>query len=159
MGNVYVELQSSWGRRSKATWTASLGALFVIIFVVGWISTNFIALEYYGGSLRAVAQAVLKQGLVDFVVQNAPRGSAKATIGYLSWVLFQAFLYSYLPGKLCHGQLTPAGNLLQYTTNVSRSHAGKLGLGRNMCPLSNCSVGSQATIFVNTVLIQVLHFC
>ena len=67
MGNVYVELQSGWGRRSKATWTASLGALFVIIFVVGWISTNFIALEYYGGSLRAVAQAVLKQGLVDFV--------------------------------------------------------------------------------------------
>ena len=117
MSNVYVELQSSWGRRSKATWTASLGALFVIIFVVGWISTNFIALEYYGGSLRAVAQAVFKQGLVDFVAQKAPRGSKAATMGYLSWVIFQAFLYSYLPGKLCYGQLTPAGNLLQYTTN------------------------------------------
>jgi 7-dehydrocholesterol reductase len=117
MSNVYVEVESSWGRRSKATWTASLGALFIIVFVVCWVGTNWVALEYYGGSLRSVAQAALKQGLVSFTIQHAARPTMRASIGYLTWVIFQAFLYSYLPGKLSYGQLTPAGNLLQYTTN------------------------------------------
>ena len=40
-----------------------------------------------------------------------------ATFGYLTWVSVQALLYSYLPGPTSYGQMTPAGNLLQYTTN------------------------------------------
>lgn len=30
---------------------------------------------------------------------------------------FQALLYHYVPGKTCHGQQTPGGNVLSYTTN------------------------------------------
>lgn len=116
MTAAYAEIQG-WGRRSKASWTASLGALLIVTLCPVWLITNWIALEFYGGSLRAVAQAALKQGIVEFAAQHAPQPNLRATAGYLCWVAFQAFLYSYLPGKLCFGQMTPAGNLLKYTTN------------------------------------------
>jgi 7-dehydrocholesterol reductase len=116
MTDVVLEVQG-WGRRSKASWTASLGALLIVTLCPVWLITNWIALEYYGGSLRAVAQAALKQGIVEFAVHHAPQATFQATAGYLAWVLFQAFLYSSLPGPLCYGQMTPAGNLLKYTTN------------------------------------------
>ena len=42
--------------------------------------------------------------------------SLKAAMVYFSWVLFQAALYTFLPGK-GKGQLTPAGQLLEYNVN------------------------------------------
>lgn len=116
MADVYLEVQN-WGRRSKANWFASLGAALIVTLCPVWLITNWIALEYYGGSLRLVAQAALKQGIVEFANQHAPQPNFRATAGYLAWVTGQAFLYSYLPGPTSYGQMTPAGNLLKYTTN------------------------------------------
>ena len=107
----------TWGRRAHASWTQTLGALFIITACPIWIITNWIALEYYGGSLQAMIQSLFKLGLTQFADLHAPRHSIPATSGYLAWVSFQAFLYSKLPGPSSKGQLTPAGNLLSYTTN------------------------------------------
>lgn len=43
--------------------------------------------------------------------------SVKACIGYLIWLVFQANLYIFLPGRTSSGRLTPAGNVLKYNTN------------------------------------------
>lgn len=116
MADVVVEV-TTWGRRSHASWTASLGALLIVTFCPVWIITNWIALEHYGGSLQATVHSLLRLGLFEFVTLHAPRPSLQAAAGYLTWLSFQAFLYSKLPGPLSKGQMTPAGNLLFYTTN------------------------------------------
>jgi 7-dehydrocholesterol reductase len=117
MADVYLDIQKGWGRRTKASWFASLGAGLIVTLCPCWLITNWIALEYYGGSLRLTAQAALKQGIVEFAAQHAPQPTFRASAGYLTWVSVQALLYNYLPGPLSYGQMTPAGNLLKYTTN------------------------------------------
>jgi 7-dehydrocholesterol reductase len=88
-----------------------------MIFLPSLILTNWVALEYYGGSLRAVVQAALKQGIIEFTRTHAAMPDLRATVGYFIWVVVQALLYNYLPGPVSYGQFTPAGNLLQYCTN------------------------------------------
>ena len=112
-----VRASTTWGRRSHASWKAALGAFAVVILSPIWIITNWIALEYYGGSLRAAVQALLRQGVVGFTVQHTPKPAFQTTVGYLAWVSFQAILYGNLPGPTSSGQMTPAGILLTYTTN------------------------------------------
>lgn len=43
-------------------------------------------------------------------------------VGFICWVLFQALLYTVLPGRGT-GQLTPAGNLLAYRINGFKAWA------------------------------------
>lgn len=107
----------TWGRRSHASWRASLGSLCLVALCPIWLISNWIALEYYGGSLRATAQAFLKLGPSEYIARHAPEPTFKATVGYLAWISFQALLYGHLPGPDSKGQMTPAGNLLTYTTN------------------------------------------
>ncbi len=76
----------------------------------------WIALQHFDGSLSAMVSSLQSAGLVSFCKQFAPAASVRATTGYTIWVLFQALLYTILPGKSA-GQLTPAGHLLEYSTN------------------------------------------
>ena len=73
MADVYLEVQQGWGRRAKASWFASIGAGLIVTLCPCWLITNWIALEYYGGSLRLTARAALKQGLGEFVTHHVPR--------------------------------------------------------------------------------------
>ncbi|KAF2138354.1 uncharacterized protein K452DRAFT_328886 [Aplosporella prunicola CBS 121167] len=77
---------------------------------------SWIALEHFGGSLFAALSALHVDGLQPFLGKYGPGGNKKVTIAYVAWVLFQALLYTILPGR-SKGQLTPAGNLLEYRTN------------------------------------------
>ena len=106
-----------WGRKTEATWATAAGSLFLVSMCPVWIIANWITLEYFGGSLFAFFSALSSDGLIHFTQQYVPRSSMRATVGYASWLLFQATLYSLLPGPLSTGQLTPAGNLLKYKTN------------------------------------------
>ncbi|KAH6974641.1 ergosterol biosynthesis ERG4/ERG24 [Ilyonectria sp. MPI-CAGE-AT-0026] len=75
----------------------------------------WIALEYFEGSLLGA----LKEAYVlrlSFVKQYAPSADLRVTIAYFIWVLFQAALYTVLPGRST-GQLTAGGKLLTYRTN------------------------------------------
>ena len=106
-----------WGRRSHANWLASFAALFIVLAAPTWTIANWITLEHYDGSLRATAQAAFRLGLPGLLAKHAPIPTLQTTVGYLAWVSAQAFLYSHLGGPASKGQLTPAGNLLSYTTN------------------------------------------
>jgi 7-dehydrocholesterol reductase len=116
MADVVVNV-TTWGRRHRASWKSALFALAIVTLSPVWIVTNWIALERYGGSLQAVARSLLKHGISNFYYANAPAFSSQALLAYLAWVSFQAFLYNRLPGPISQGQMTPAGNLLIYSTN------------------------------------------
>lgn len=60
---------------------------------------------------------MLRLGVFSFMAQYGPKPAARATVGYLIWIVTQTLFYQFLPSKLSCGQLTPAGNLLKYRTN------------------------------------------
>ncbi|KAF1986416.1 ERG4/ERG24 ergosterol biosynthesis protein [Aulographum hederae CBS 113979] len=78
----------------------------------------WITLEHFDGSFLNMARAMYEMGFLQFLAQFGPSPSPPLQVvgGYAVWVLFQAALYTILPGK-SKGQLTPAGNLLEYWTN------------------------------------------
>lgn len=80
------------------------------------VSMFWIGLEYFDGSLLSTMIELNDVGFARFMNLYAPSISSKAVTMYVSWVLFQAALYTLLPGK-GFGQMTPAGYLLQYNTN------------------------------------------
>lgn len=106
-----------WGRKTKARASASVGALLMCTCCPALVLMNWIALEQYEGSLLNTFKAARAQGPFLFLLRNFPRPTIAATAGYAFWILSQAALYAFLPGKVCHGQKTPGGNLLSYTTN------------------------------------------
>ena len=112
-----TKLDSFWGRRTDATrWTAFASLVLVVVCPL-WISYIWISLEYHNGSVYQTAVAMSEKGLYSFCHQYAPRPTMNAFIGYAAWVSLQALLYSLLPGPISLGQMTPAGNLLEYKTN------------------------------------------
>lgn len=106
-----------WGRKTKATWDTALGSLVLVLICPVWIIFNWVTLEYFDGSLHNALSALASDGLLSFLESYAPRPSLESFVGYAVWVVFQAALYSALPGPISTGQLTPAGNLLEYKTN------------------------------------------
>ncbi|KAF2090121.1 ERG4/ERG24 ergosterol biosynthesis protein [Saccharata proteae CBS 121410] len=81
---------------------------------------SWIALEYFGGSLFKTFNALESHGFSLFCERYAPRPNGRTTLFYVSWILFQAVLYTLLPGRST-GQLTHGGNLLEYRTNGFRA--------------------------------------
>jgi 7-dehydrocholesterol reductase len=77
----------------------------------------WISLSSFEGSLTAAYDILLEFGLVNFFLLYAPKPDFKVGLGYGAWILVQAALYQFLPSKVSSGQLTPAGNLLNYRTN------------------------------------------
>lgn len=116
MADVVVELLP-WGRKTEATWTTAFGSLFLVVCCPIFVVHNWIALEYYGGSLASASTAAMQDGVLSFLANHAPQPTKAAVLGYAAWLLFQAFLYGYLPGPTSYGQMTPGGNLLKYCTN------------------------------------------
>ena len=110
-----------WGRKVRASWTGSVGSLFMVVCCPLWLASNWIGLEYFDGSIFAEIAALRHQGFWLFMQNYFPRPTWEASVGYALWVVFQAFLYMVLPGPISTGQLTPAGNLLKYKTNGLRA--------------------------------------
>ena len=77
----------------------------------------WITLEYHNGSLYQTAMAISENGLYSFCDKYAPRFQLDAFVSYAAWVSLQALLFTTLPGPISTGQMTPAGNLLEYKTN------------------------------------------
>lgn len=107
----------TWGRRAKATAIDGIVAALIVLVVPCWMNMDRIALQYFEGSLSSAASALWSDGIVDFAYNYYARPSEAAVGGYTAWILFQAGLYAALPGKLCKGQRTPGGQLLEYTAN------------------------------------------
>jgi hypothetical protein len=102
-----------WGRKSKADVTNKVVALTLILFCPILLLLNSITLDRYGGSLYD-AVASLSEDPLRFAQVHSPSATLAEFIGYGAWILWQAALYTYLPGKQCSGQLTPGGYVLRY---------------------------------------------
>ncbi|KAK2810228.1 hypothetical protein FQN50_003198 [Emmonsiellopsis sp. PD_5] len=92
----------------------SLGIMVACpLFTIFW----YIALQNFDASLLSASFALWDEGFVNFFRQYSPSPNREIVFVYGAWVLFQAVLYTFLPGKICEGQPTPAGNVLKYKTN------------------------------------------
>lgn len=107
----------TWGRTINARCHHSVGAAIIVALGLLWMHINWIALQYFDGSLTSTLRALASDGLIQFARQYFPTPSSAAFFGYAAWLLWQALLYGFLPGSLCFGQRTPGGHLLSYTTN------------------------------------------
>ena len=106
-----------WGRKTEATWCTAFASLAIVVLCPVWIITNWIAVEHFNGSLQDMLSTALTNGPISLAVHFSPRPSTAALLGYGAWIVFQAALFTWLPGPISLGQLTPAGNLLKYRTN------------------------------------------
>ena len=106
----------SWGRNRRRSWKSTVICLGMVALPPILVTGTWIALEYFDGSLSAMIRAANAGYFSDFVSRYNPRVTSAEIYGYADWVLFQALLYTTLPGKGT-GQLTPAGNLLEYRVN------------------------------------------
>lgn len=109
--------QVTWGRRNKPRWSNNVAAAAMVVGCPLWMVINWVALEHHGGSLTQTIQCFTSKGLYQLGLRYLPRPSCSAFFGYALWLLWQAALYGYLPGRRCFGQRTPGGHLLDYTTN------------------------------------------
>ena len=107
----------SWGRRHRSSWLLGALSLLFMIFCPALISFIWISLEYYDASVTASLAALKSEGLLLFAAQHSPRWDGLVTVYHAAWIAFQAALYILLPGRTCKGQLTPAGNVLDYKIN------------------------------------------
>ena len=112
-----TEVKSFWGRRTDATWWTAFASLVLVVVSPLWISYVWISLEYHNGSLYQTATAISENGLYSFCDDYAPRFQLNAFVGYAAWVSLQALFFTLLPGPVSIGQMTPAGNQLEYKTN------------------------------------------
>jgi 7-dehydrocholesterol reductase len=108
----------SWGRRQHhGTWLHALGCASIMTFCPLLVIFYWIALSSFHGSLVAAWKAMWTVGPIRFVWSHAPQSDYRVHVAYAGYLLFQAGLYQFLPGKLSVGQITPAGHLLKYRTN------------------------------------------
>lgn len=104
----------SW-RNRRNSWLSVFVCVFMITIPSALTIFCWIALQYFEGSLfGAMKEAYMLR--LSFVKQYAPSADLRVTIAYFIWVLFQAALYTVLPGRST-GQLTAGGKLLTYRTN------------------------------------------
>lgn len=111
----YSSPNLSW-RRKRKSWLSGAACIFMITVPPSLVILTWIALEHFNGSLFTALFAFQDLGLSAFLEQFAPAADLRTSLAYFAWVFFQAFLYTILPGRST-GQLTAAGNLLEYRTN------------------------------------------
>lgn len=108
----------SWGRRHHhGSWLHALGCASIMILSPLLVIFYWVALSSFHGSLTSTWQAMWAAGPVSFFWNQAPKEDYRVHLCYIGWLLYQAGLYQFLPGKLSVGQLTRAGHLLKYRTN------------------------------------------
>lgn len=98
---------TNWGRNSAPSWLTILLSTLVMVCSPIFVIIVWNWCHRYGGNLLAL----LVGGLAF------PKFNLESLFIYVEWVLFQAALYLYLPGKIAYGQQTPAGHILPYRIN------------------------------------------
>ncbi|KOC11079.1 putative C-14 sterol reductase [Aspergillus flavus AF70] len=109
---------SFWGRRNHVSAFSGLLSLLFVIATSLFVPFLCVCLEHFDGSLR--------QGLYELLVHSSPTTLLRRyepeisyghVVAYTTWIVFQALLYSLLPGKTVYGPPTPGGNTLPYRVN------------------------------------------
>lgn len=116
--DVIQHKNASWGRaHERNTFKHQMmSVLFLLFCPLCVLVANVIMCEYQGSILsflQATANGSIYRSLTAYDFQF----DQSALTAYTTWVLFQAALFQYLPGKDSLGQQTPGGNILPYRTN------------------------------------------
>lgn len=113
----------SWGRASKEVGPITVAMVTLIfLFCPLMVIYFWMACDTYKCSLWEPISLLSKAGFTQrafqqVIVQHLPSSSWVSTQIFVGWVVFQGLLYAFLPGKIGHGQLTPAGHILPYKIN------------------------------------------
>jgi len=102
-----------WGRNIESNWVASLFSLGMVSLAPCLVFFFWIALEWFEGSLLNTGLSFLSNNKLEWAALYLPRFELPVFVAYVAWFIFQAVLYSCLPGPVGTGQLTPAGHQLQ----------------------------------------------
>jgi 7-dehydrocholesterol reductase len=81
-----------------------------------------IAYQDFDASLSSASRALISEQLY-FFSSHLPAVTAASIAAYLSWVVFQAGLYVFVPGPLHQAPRTPGGRRLFYRLNGFRAWA------------------------------------
>ncbi|KAK8251848.1 7-dehydrosterol-delta 7-reductase [Phyllosticta capitalensis] len=125
LGNLQRSASSISWRNKRSSWPAT--CIFMMTVPPALVILTWIALEHFDGSILNAVYAIKAQGFTSFIRLYAPAPSLQANVLYATWILFQAFLYTILPGR-SNGQMTPAGHLLEYRTNGLLAYEISIGL-------------------------------
>ncbi|KAJ3175234.1 hypothetical protein HDU87_006316 [Geranomyces variabilis] len=111
------QVGKTWGRaRDVSTLNVLIcGTIMLtcpLLVIYTWMSCSS-----FGCSLAAPVEKALAKGVWTLVEEDFPTPTADGFKLYFAWLGFQALLYSYLPGKIGYGQMTPAGFTLPYIVN------------------------------------------
>ncbi|TLD22148.1 hypothetical protein PspLS_08178 [Pyricularia sp. CBS 133598] len=122
MAAAHPHKNAAWGRaHQRNTFKDSLiSALFIILSPFFVLVVNIILYEFQG-SIYSFSQAVTDGNIDQILLSYNFYIDQNAVIAFVSWVLFQAILFQYLPGKYSTGQQTAGGNLLTYHINGLQS--------------------------------------
>ncbi|GAB1196579.1 hypothetical protein APSETT444_005851 [Aspergillus pseudonomiae] len=95
-----TEQKALWGRRVNVSWVSSLPTL-----------------THYEGSITKVFSDFYSHGALPLLTRYWPTVTTQGVKAYVSWLVFQAFLYQALPGRIVSGPPTPGGYSLPYKVN------------------------------------------
>ena len=121
IAKVEKKVAEAWGRKAEATALSAALSLVLVIVCPFVVFLNHATLYYFDGAVTSALSSLFQLGPVKFFSEYGASPSISAAQIYLGWLIFQGVLYQILPGPMSKGQVTPAGNLLDYRTNGLRA--------------------------------------
>ncbi|KAI8918502.1 ergosterol biosynthesis ERG4/ERG24 [Powellomyces hirtus] len=117
-----AQMGKTWGRaRDVGTINIIIcGAImaFCPLFVVyAWMSCTSFQCSLMGPLEKVFKADSIESGIRTLVHDDFPKPTSEGFKLYFAWLAFQAVCYSWLPGKIGYGQMTPAGYTLPYIVN------------------------------------------
>lgn len=106
-----------WGRRKRVSAFSGLLSLGFMVACPLSVICLYVCIRDFDASFVNAACTLVSYGVPGFFIQYTPWPRLESFIGYTSWLLFQAFLYFWLPGKTVTAPPTPGGNTLLYRVN------------------------------------------
>ncbi|KAL6044911.1 7-dehydrocholesterol reductase [Balamuthia mandrillaris] len=97
-----------------------LCSLLVLVLIPVVMFGYWFSCEEHNCSILSAALSPLfgsEEGTMKSIADYIPRPTAKAWLMAITWILFQAALFRFLPGRPTKGQPTPTGNVLLYNIN------------------------------------------
>ncbi|KAH6971451.1 7-dehydrocholesterol reductase [Ilyonectria sp. MPI-CAGE-AT-0026] len=99
--------------------------LFLLFY---WITHH-----YFDASITSAASELISNNPFDFFSSRIPQLTKASVLAYSLWVIVQALLYVYVPGKLHIAPRTPGGRQLKYRLNGLRVWILSVGGAAMLC--------------------------
>ncbi|KAG0242588.1 7-dehydrosterol-delta 7-reductase [Mortierella sp. GBAus27b] len=119
---IEAQTGKTWGRDRDVSFGTILISLGILVLSPIWVMYTFISCNSYNCAMSAPALEIYNapdrlDAFTNFLAREIPTFSPHAIRLHLTWLVFQAALYAFLPAKIGYGQRTPAGHLLPYKVN------------------------------------------